>query len=398
MAWKPHIVFVINSLAGGGAEKALVNIIGGLRTAMRDCRVTLVLLDQDIEACRPPAFVEKVVLDNRGHFASSLFSLTRALARLKPDVVVSFLARANCANVFASKILGFPAIVSERVHTTSHFGSSRSIAVQSAVLGFFYRRADRIIAVSAGVERDLVANFGVAPERICVIHNPIDVARLERLSQEETDALPCPAPYVLAIGRMTLNKNFAMTLRGYAASSETAPLVILGEGPERAALQKLAADLGLAGRVFMPGYLANPFPALARAKYLVSSSNAEGFPNVIVEAMALGLPVIAADCLTGPAELLSPHLAPTPDGVTRAAHGLLVPVGKPDLLADAINLLQDDRLIAEFSAKGRPRAAHYRPTRICQRYWQVIEAQLPSRTPLCCPADANSPARKGAAR
>lgn len=392
-----HIVFVINSLVGGGAERALVNIIGGLRTALRNCRTTLVLLDRLPEAYQPPAFVEKVVLDNRENFASSLFGLTRALSQLKPDVVVSFLSRANCANVFASEILGYPAIISERVHTTNHFGAGRSAALQKAIIRLFYRRADQIVAVSSGVERDLVDNFGVARERVTVIHNPIDIARLDGLSRSEMQP-PCPPPYVVAIGRLTPNKNFAMTLRGYAASTEKAPLVILGEGSERPALEALIAELGLTGRVFMPGYVANPFPVLARAKYLVSSSNAEGFPNGIVEAMALGRPVISTDCEAGPADILSPDCVPAKDEVTRAAHGLLVPVERPDLLAGAMNLFQDEILRSDYAARTRSRVESYSPERICQQYWQVIAAHLPAKTLDFAPlAGAAKPESKGAA-
>lgn len=373
---KRHIVFVINSLVGGGAERALMNIIGGLQSRLEDFQTTLILLDSLPETNKAPAFVEKIVLDSRENFVSSLVGLTATLRRIQPDLVVSFLSRANCANVLASRLIGYPAIISERVHTSNHFGGGYSAAAQKAIISQFYRRAGKVLAVSSGVGRDLAANFHVAQERITIVHNPIDTDELEKQSRDRSQPLLLPPPYIVAVGRLTPNKNFAMTLRGYAQSGETAPLVILGEGPERTALEGLVAELGLRGRVLMPGYVANPFPIVANAKYLVSSSNAEGFPNVLVEAMALGRPVIATDCEAGPADILSPERQPEKESVTRAAYGLLVPVGRADLLAEAINLFQDDACRADYAAQARTRVQAYAPERIIEQYWRVIEGCL----------------------
>ena len=380
VATRRHIVFVINSLVGGGAERALINIIGGLENELRDCRACLVLLDQLPQAYEAPAFVEKHVLDSRERFGASLVNLTRSLHSLKPDVVVSFLSRANCANVFAAGILGYPALISERVHTSSHFGGGFSAGLQKAIVGFFYRRARKIIAVSSGVERDLVGNFGVAPDRVTVIHNPIDTQKLMRLSQQGAASADWPASYIAAVGRLVPNKNFAMTLRAFAASGEKGSLVIMGEGPERPALEALAAELGIADRVLTPGYMANPFPVIAGAKYLVSSSNAEGFPNAIVEAMALGRPVIATDCESGPANILSPNIVPSKNGVTKGEFGLLAPVERPDLLAEAMKLFQDEAVLGDYRQRAKPRVGSYSPDMIAAQYWKTIASALPADT------------------
>jgi glycosyltransferase involved in cell wall biosynthesis len=330
---KLHIVFVINSLVGGGAERALINIIAGLEPFVRDHRVSLILLDDLPSIYQVPSFVEKHVLNSRERFGPSMVNLTKLMRSIKPDVAISFLSRANCANVFASKIAGYPAIISERVHTSNHFGYGVKASLQKIVIGLFYRRAKQIIAVSSGVARDLAANFKVAPERLTVIHNPIDMSKLTRMSQDKAGVPAWPRPYIAAVGRLVPNKNFAMMLCAFAQSGDPGNLVILGDGPERATLEALSVKLGIQDRVFMPGFVSNPFPAIAGAKYLVSSSNAEGFPNAIVEAMALGCAVIATDCEAGPADILSPDAVPAKDQVTRGAYGFLVPVQKPSLLA-----------------------------------------------------------------
>lgn len=380
-----HVVFVINSLVGGGAERALINVIGGLEAALRNYRVSLVVLDDLPAKHTVPAFVEAIVLDSRESTRRSLQLFTRQMRLLKPDVVVSFLSRANCANVFAAKLLGYASIISERVNTTSHLGSGAKGRALKLLTRLFYQRADLVIAVSTGVENDLVAHFGIDPDKVRVIQNPIDMSKLEGLSKIENANAPSE-PYVIALGRLVPNKNFGMLLSGFAKSRSTDTLMILGEGPERAALEKLVVDLGIADRVRMPGYVDNPYPLVAGARYLVSTSNAEGFPNAIVEAMALGCPVIATDCESGPADVLSPSMRPSADAVTQGEFGVLVPVGRDDVLAEAIAFYRDDAIRTAYRDRGRMRAASFAPDQICGRYWHAIAPFLPTSPGDAAPA------------
>jgi glycosyltransferase involved in cell wall biosynthesis len=137
------------------------------------------------------------------------------------------------------------------------------------------------------------------------------------------------------MGRLTPSKNFGMLINAFARSSIEGKLVILGDGPERAALAAQVAALGLSERILMPGFSANPFPTLRRATFYVSPSNAEGFPNSLLEAMSVGLPVISTNCLSGPSEVLADlareRVGP---GVTFAEHGILVSPDDPVAMAE----------------------------------------------------------------
>ena len=132
-----------------------------------------------------------------------------------------------------------------------------------------------------------------------MIGNAIDGARLNSLAAEPVPR-ELPSDYFIGMGRLVPNKNFSMMLQAYAKVPKAPPLVILGEGPEEAALSAQANELGILERLHLLGFVDNPYPIIKSARALVSSSLAEGFPNALAEAMALGCPVIATDCRSGP--------------------------------------------------------------------------------------------------
>ena len=172
-----------------------------------------------------------------------------------------------------------------------------------------YRAADRVVAVSGGVADDLT-HFGRLPGgKVRVIHNPVfdpDIARLARAAPRHDWFEPGGPPIVLAAGRLHRQKGFDTLLRAFAIARAEVDcrLVILGEGGERALLMRQADQSGLGYDIDMPGFCENPFALMARAGAFVLSSRWEGFPNALVEAMACGAPVIAADCPSGPREIL----------------------------------------------------------------------------------------------
>ncbi len=191
-----------------------------------------------------------------------------------------------------------------------------------------YPLADTIVANSDGVARNLAA-LGVPASRVSTIPNGIDcawIARQARLPARLPPADP-GVKTIVTIGRLVAQKDHATLLRALAAigNAKNCRLVILGSGPERSALHALADTLGLAGRVHFAGYQANPYPYLAQSDLFVLSSRYEGMPNVLLEALACGLPVVSTDCPSGPREILA-------DG----AYGELVPVADAARLALAI--------------------------------------------------------------
>jgi glycosyltransferase involved in cell wall biosynthesis len=224
----------------------------------------------------------------------------------------------------------------------------------------WYPRSDGVVCVSAGVAADLGDLVPLLAGRLRVIHNPVVMA--------EPDGPPAHPwlsdegpPVILGAGRLTRQKAFTTLIRAFARL-ETRPaprLVIIGEGSERDALLHLAAELGVAERVALPGFVANPRAQMARARLFALSSDWEGFGNVLVEAMSVGTPVVATDCPSGPREILR-------DG----ALGSLVPPGDPAALAAAIDaVLRAPPVAAEAL---RQRAADFAPTRVAERYRALL--------------------------
>jgi glycosyltransferase involved in cell wall biosynthesis len=193
-----------------------------------------------------------------------------------------------------------------------------------------YPLADAIVAVSRGVADDVVAIAGVDPERVHVIANPVIRPGLAEGAEERPDhpwLRERDRPVLLAVGRLTRQKDFPTLLRAFARVLAERPvrLVILGEGEDRAALLRLAAELGVDDALDMPGFVANVHAWMAHADLFVLSSAWEGSPNALTEALYLGAPVVSTDCRSGPREIL--------DGGRVAP---LVPVGDDAALARAI--------------------------------------------------------------
>jgi glycosyltransferase involved in cell wall biosynthesis len=227
-----------------------------------------------------------------------------------------------------------------------------------------YRGADTVVAVSGGVAQDL-SRFGRLPGgKIRVIHNPVFDPAISALAQEAPTHPwfePKGPPIVLAAGRLHRQKGFDVLLEAFAiARSEVdCRLVILGEGPERAALLARAERLGLSYDIDLPGFCANPFALMSRAGAFVLSSRWEGFPNALVEAMACGAPVIATDCPSGPHEILK-----------GGEIGSLVPVDDARALGHALLftlLSQPD------TSQTRARAHSFSVTAAADQYLEALE-------------------------
>nr|MBP8282761.1 glycosyltransferase [Chromatiaceae bacterium] len=198
-----------------------------------------------------------------------------------------------------------------------------------------YEQFDGLTALTATVARDLRDYFRIRGVPIAVLPNPIippDLATLAAAPCDHPWLAPGQPPVVLAVGGLRKVKDFPTLLRAFArlAKGREVRLLILGEGKERGRLGHLAARLGIAEQVALPGFVANPFPFMARCRVLALSSVREGLGNVLVEAMALGTPVVATACTEGIHDLLR-----------GGDLGGLVPVGDDQALARALQAALD---------------------------------------------------------
>jgi len=286
--------------------------------------------------------------------------------------VLSFLTRANVANVCATSGRPSACIISERVNTSAHFRSGVGGLVGKSMVRLFYPRADHVIPVSEGVFDDLARNYRVSPKRMSVIANPVEHAVIEALARQ-MPALSLDRPYMAAAGRLVPNKNFGMLIEAFARSGLAGDLVILGEGPLRDTLKEQAHALGLEQRVHLPGFVENPFAIIARSTLFAMPSNAEGFPNGLVEAMACARPVVSTNCPSGPSEILLGRARDTVTSTTYCSAGAVVPPNDPDLFAEALRAVHDDPE-RELRGKGALELSRsFSVERTVEQYWGVID-------------------------
>jgi glycosyltransferase involved in cell wall biosynthesis len=164
----------------------------------------------------------------------------------------------------------------------------------------------KLITVSCGIAEGLVRRFGVKRENIQTIYNPFVLDHIRRSGAEDV-ALPA-GPYIIHVGSFISLKRHDLLLKAYAETATSARLVLMGEGPLKGDMQHLARKLGIADRVDFLPWQKNPFPFIKNARLLVLSSDSEGLPTVLVEALILGTPVVSTDCPYGPAEILTGEL------------------------------------------------------------------------------------------
>jgi len=198
-----------------------------------------------------------------------------------------------------------------------------------------YPWAARVVAVSRGAADDLARTSGFPREQIHVIYNPVITPSVVALARQKPGHpwLACPGPpVILGVGRLTRQKDFPTLLRAFAEVRRVRParLIILGEGEERAALEALAGELGVANDVMLPGFITDAVTYMAASALFVLSSAWEGLPTVLIEALAAGTRVVSTDCPSGPREILQ-------DGRL----GALVPVGDVIALAEAMRQALD---------------------------------------------------------
>jgi glycosyltransferase involved in cell wall biosynthesis len=271
--------------------------------------------------------------------------LIRYLRRRRPSRLYAAMDHTNLVALWARLLAAVPVkvIVSIRDRITESAMMERSLRHRMIVplARLFYRQAAGIIAVSDGAADDAACVMRLPRDRIIVIPNPVITADLPERAASSVDHAwlkPGEPPLILAAGRLVPQKDFATLLRAFALVRQrrSARLLILGEGNERPALEALSRELAVAEHVQMPGFAANPFAYMARAAVFALSSVREGSPNVVVQALACGCPVVSTDCPSGPREIL--------EGMPQ---GRLVPVGDPSAMADALlSLLQAPRLPA----------------------------------------------------
>ncbi len=287
--------------------------------------------------------------------------LVRHLRRSRPNALLTAKDHAAKVAVLARTLGRLDLRVAIKVSSTPSTTLRRRGKRLSA--RWLYPRADRIIAISEGVRSDMVRHLGIPAERIDVVHNPLVTPDMEDRAQQLTGHPwldKDSTPVVLSAGRLTASKGFAELMRAFAElrQQRKCRLVILGEGEQRRDLERLADSLDIADDVLMPGYQTDPVPWMARAAVFALASRYEGLGNVLVEAMAVGTPVVSTNCPGGPAEILD-----------NGRYGPLVPLDDREALAAALARTLDHPVTPGNLRRG---AERFHSHDIADRYLAVL--------------------------
>lgn len=346
---QPDIGIFIRNLTEGGAERVMLNLASGFEK--KGVNVEIILANAEGKFLdRVPKEIKVINFNNSNLYGNNLygklklptgFQSLRSLPKLvnylrqkKPKVLLSATHFPNEIAILSKKIAG----VSTRIFVSEHTNisveaklveqkSSRLLPLTTKLL---YPFADGVVAVSQGAADSLSSITRIAPKKVKVIYNPVITPELRLKMMESVEnswSETEEVPVVIGAGRFVAQKDFSTLIRAFAKVRQVRPvrLIMLGSGREEEKLRVLVQELGIEADVSWMGFVSNPFAYMKQAAVFVMSSVWEGFGNVLVEAMAVGTPVISTNCPSGPEEILA-----------GGKYGELVPVGDSVSMAEAI--------------------------------------------------------------
>ena len=345
---------MIGSLTRGGAERVVCTLTREW-ARVHDVRIVLFSTDEiayeyggTIIDLHTPTTASR--MRNTLVFIARSVRLTWLFWRVRPDHVFSFMESASFPTILATLLSG----LSKRTQVSVRNNPSSIRYRYRVLIPWLYRIPSRVVVPSMGI-RGALNTSGLRLNQVAVIPNPVDTERIHRYTHSGG-----VGPYVLAAGRLVRQKGFDQLIHAFAlVTDRDLRLVILGDGPERAALQLQARELRIGARVELVGAVENIEWWYQRAVCFVLSSRYEGWPNVLVEAMANGCPVISFDCPFGPEEILG-----------GGKFGMLIDWGDRERLAAAISeMSMNSEMRNVFVGAALSRAREFDVRRVANRWF-----------------------------
>ena len=372
------VAIFTNSLSGGGMERAMLNVASYLQSqgAQVDFLVAsskgsllkempksinlvdLKSLNNKCESIRWWLFKAAIRVEPMFLFLMFIYKLPKSIKVIpklveymrsnSPDIILSTPTTANLAVLWAARFSGYKKKVIVREATTLSqeikHNNSQFFKYVKKLVAKWYPCANEVICVSEGVRKDLQEIFMVHKASLKVVQNIVDIKGIDKKSKstEHKQLIDDYKPYVLSVGRLDKSKDFETLIKAYQliSNQSSCNLVILGEGNERKRLERMIEEMSLMDRVFLPGFLVNPYPLIKNCEVFSLSSRWEGAPNVLREALLLNRKIISTDCSSAIREILA-------DG----KYGDIVPVGDYKLyskhLLELINEVESKRNISE---------------------------------------------------
>lgn len=397
------VLFVISSLKKGGAERALSNITTHFP---REWDIDILVNNDEVIDYPFRGNIITLGIAGKTWKNSVFFQFKLLIKRIKMlghlkisgeyQACISFLDSANIANVLSGRRY-CKVILSVRSSLQRSAKLPEYKYFVNPLVKLLYNHADKIVAVSKGVEEELSAVFHLTESKIVTIDNGYDVLDIQKQGREELQNneryLFDQRKVVTTAGRLTDPKGQWHLIRAFTEVVKAVPdalLVILGSGELEQYLKQLVKTCGIEESIYFPGFVSNPYQYIGRSDVFVFPSLYEGFPNALAEAVCLGLPCIATDFHTGAREILAPALPAEciVEDVTEASYGILTPVcsGKyykdmseplefaEKCLAQAvIRMLMDEEKMSEYREKSRRRRQSLGIDAVVDKWVELIE-------------------------
>jgi len=374
---KIAVAFFLPSLEPGGTERNVVNLVNNIDREKYAVSLVLGIAEGDfIKDIN--SNISIISLHTRRSIAT-FFKLITYFKKNQPDIFISAFPRVNVICIVA-KIFSKS---KTKIIITEHsvFSLLPIIAktfwrgmfarfFMSSICSYLYQKAEAVICVSKGIADDILKTVNRSL-KIEVIYNPVITSNIYQLAQAPINHpwfSDSKIPVIIAVGRLVKCKDYPTLFLAFSSVIQKQPvrLVILGRGPEEYKLKQLINKLGLSQNVAFLGFQENPYKYMKKASVFVLSSLQEGFGNVIIEAMACGVPVVSTNCPTGPGEIIE-----------NMKNGILVPVGDQESMAEAIlKILQNPVLAQEFSVAGKERAKFFSVEKSVSAYQEIFQAVI----------------------
>ncbi len=347
------IAFLIGHMKSGGAERAVSN----LSLAMQDEHdVSVIVFDgADVGYPHGGNLINLNVLPRPSKLGKVFIILERAFKLRKLykehqfDGIFTFMEGP-----------GFPSVLANRETIVSVHDNPKSLPqIYRPFYPLIYPKAKKIVACAKAIEQKLIEQFGFT--NTTTIYNSVDASNA---ISKSSDPIEENRPFLLSVGRLAPQKGFDFLIKAFAASQakNEVDLLICGEGDDRTELQALIDQHGLTDKVILKGNVDNPFAYYAKAEFFVLSSRHEGFPNILIEALACECPCVSYDCETGPNEIIN-----------HEENGLLVEAENVPALTEAIDRLHADKeLHSTFKQNARSSVKHLSPQAIAKEWLALI--------------------------
>ena len=369
------VMFFLPTLGGGGAERTVIQLANsfveqGLNIDLAVCNI------HGEKGKLLPEVNSKIQLINFdcGRVANAIFPLKNQLKKQQYDCVVATQTHTNIICAFAKKLAGVKTkMIFRGVSTPSKNMKNEGLSkfILKSLVNFTYPMADQIVCVSNGVQEDFREYYSYKKQNLITIYNPvIDDAYFEKLKAPTSHRFfeadnQANTKVVMAVGRLTEAKNFSFLIRSFAklhqAHSETR-LLILGEGELRAELEQLIQDLNLVDVVDLAGFDPNPYAYFKYADLFVLSSNWEGLPGVLIQALASKIKVVSTNCPSGPMEIL-----------VNSKFGLLVECNDETAMTSAMQKALFEDYVDYSDAEFEQHCSQFHKKNVLERYLQMME-------------------------